>query len=248
VLELLDAVRDGRTDVGVAVERLSVAAVALSYATVDVHRALRTGVPEVVYGAGKSASQITGILRTLNERGQDGLVTRITADKAEEVTAALGGDGVAWSPTAQVLLSRVGPAPQPVGRIAVVSAGTSDIPVAEEAAVVAEALGNDVLRIQDVGVAGLHRILAQVEELRRARVVIVVAGMDGALPGVLAGLVRAPVIAVPTSVGYGASFGGIAALLTMLNACSPGVTVVNIDNGFGAAYQASLINQLGAAR
>jgi NCAIR mutase (PurE)-related protein len=138
--------------------------------------------------------------------------------------------------------------PALVGRIAVVSAGTSDIPVAEEAAVVAEALGNHVLRIQDVGVAGIHRILAQVETLRRMRVVIAVAGMDGALPGVLAGLVRVPVIAVPTSVGYGASFGGIAALLTMLNACSPGVTVVNIDNGFGAAYQASLINQLGAVR
>ncbi len=248
VLELLDAVRDGRTDVEAAVERLSVASVALSYATVDVHRALRTGVPEVVYGAGKSAVQITGILRTLNERGQDGLVTRISADKAAEVTVALGDAGVTWSAEAQVLLSRVGPVPALVGRIAVVSAGTSDIPVAEEAAVVAEALGNHVLRIQDVGVAGIHRILAQVETLRRMRVVIAVAGMDGALPGVLAGLVRVPVIAVPTSVGYGASFGGIAALLTMLNACSPGVTVVNIDNGFGAAYQASLINQLGAVR
>lgn len=249
VLELLDAVREGRTAVEVAVERLAIAPIGeLSYATVDVHRALRTGVPEVVYGAGKTASQIVGILRELHARGQDGIVTRVSEEKAVAVMSDLADVAFTWSPVAQVLVSRVGPAPEPVGSIAVVSAGTSDVPVSEEAAVVAEALGNAVYRVNDVGVAGLHRILGHVEALRRMRVVIVVAGMDGALPGVVAGLVRVPVIAVPTSVGYGASFGGLAALLTMLNACAPGVSVVNIDNGFGAAYQASLINQLERVR
>jgi hypothetical protein len=174
-------------------------------------------------------------------------VTRLDAAKAGEVLAGLEGFTVSWSLEAGVLVSRVGPPPPRVGLLGVICAGTSDGPVGEEAAVVAEALGNQVVRINDVGVAGLHRILAHVELLRSMRVIIVVAGMDGALPGVVAGLVRAPVIAVPTSVGYGASFGGVAALLTMLNACSPGVTVVNIDNGFGAAYQASLINQLPGA-
>ncbi|MDP2312135.1 MAG: nickel pincer cofactor biosynthesis protein LarB [Pseudomonadota bacterium] len=248
VLELLDAVRNGRTDVEVAVERLSVAAVTLAYATVDVHRALRTGIPEVIYASGKTAIQIVGILEALHERGQDGLVTRISAEKTAEVVASLSHRALRWSAEAQVLVSRVNAAPELVGRIAVVSAGTSDIRVSEEAAVVAEALGNHVVRVNDVGVAGIHRVLDQIELLRGMRVIIVVAGMDGALPGVVAGLVRVPVIAVPTSVGYGASFGGVAALLTMLNACSPGVTVVNIDNGFGAAYQASLINQLDLVR
>jgi len=249
VLQLLDAVREGRTTVDVAVERLAVAPVgALAYATVDTHRALRTGVPEVIYGAGKTAAQVAGILAELFARGQDGLVTRLVEDKAVHVMSALPGVAFTWSPVAQVLVARVGASPELVGRIAVVSAGTSDQPVAEEAAMVAEALGNAVVRVNDVGVAGIHRVLAQVELLRTMRAVIVVAGMDGALPGVVAGLVRVPVIAVPTSVGYGASFGGLAALLTMLNACSPGVTVVNIDNGFGAAYQASLINQLDRGR
>ncbi len=245
VLELLESVRDGRTEVEVAVEHLALAPVGeLAYATVDVNRALRTGVAEVIYGAGKTPTQIAGILAALHACGQDGIVTRIAEDKAVAVMSTLPSAAFTWSPVAQVLVSRVNPEPERVGRIAVVSAGTSDVPVAEEAAIVADALGNAVLRVNDVGVAGIHRILAQVELLRSMRVVIVVAGMDGALPGVVAGLVRVPVIAVPTSVGYGASFGGLAALLTMLNACAPGVSVVNIDNGFGAAYQASLINQL----
>lgn len=246
VLELLAAVREGRTAVEVALEHLAVRPVQeLAYATVDTHRALRTGVPEVIYGAGKTPEQIAGILERLHSRGQDGLVTRITEEKAVFVMAALVGPTFEWAPRAGILVSRLGAPPERVGAIAVVSAGTSDEPVAEEAIVVATALGNEVVRITDVGVAGIHRILAQVEVLRQMRVVIVVAGMDGALPGVVAGLVRVPVIAVPTSVGYGAAFGGIAPLLTMLNACAPGVTVVNIDNGFGAAYQASLINQMG---
>ena len=246
VRELLEAVREGRLPVEHAVERLAVAPVeALSYATIDTHRALRTGVPEVVYGAGKRAEEIHGIVGELTRRGQDGLVTRIDAEKAGYLLERLPEGQGTWWPEAQVLLSRVGPAPTPVGRILVVSAGTSDAPVAEEAAVVAEVLGNEVHRLRDVGIAGVHRILGRLELLRSARVIVVVAGMDGALPGLVAGLVRVPVIAVPTSVGYGASFGGLAALLTMLNACAPGVSVVNIDNGFGAAYQASLINHLG---
>jgi hypothetical protein len=248
VLALLDAVRDGRTGVEEAVEHLSLAPVgALAYATVDVHRALRTGVPEVIYGEGKSAPQIVGILRELHARRQDGIVTRMDNEKSLAVMAELPELAVTWFPEARVVVSRIGRPPARVGCIGVVSAGTSDLRVAEEAAVVAEALGNEVLRVTDVGVAGIHRVLAQVEALRGMRVIIVVAGMDGALPGVVAGLVRVPVIAVPTSVGYGASFGGLAALLTMLNACSPGVSVVNIDNGFGAAYQASLINRLDRA-
>ncbi len=248
VLELLDAVRDGRTDVAVAIERLSVVAATLTYATVDVHRALRTGIPEVIYASGKTAPQIVGILQTLQERGQDGLVTRLDPDKAAVVMASFAHTELTWSHEGRVLVSRVSPAPAPVGNIAIVCAGTSDLPVAEEAAVVCEALGNRVVRINDVGVAGIHRVLEQIGVLRGMRVIIVVAGMDGALPGVVAGLVRSPVIAVPTSIGYGANFAGVSALLTMLNACSPGVTVVNIDNGFGAAYQASLINQLDLTR
>ena len=243
---LLEAVRDGSQDVEHAVERLSVAPVAaLPYAAVDTHRALRTGVPEVVYAAGKTADQIAGILGELLKHGQDAVATRVDAEKAVAVLEALHGRGLTWFPEARVLVGRARSAPAPVGRLGVVSAGTSDIPVAEEAAVIAEVLGNQVVRLNDVGVAGLHRVLAHIELLRSMRVIVVIAGMDGALPGVIAGLVRVPVIAVPTSVGYGASFGGLAALLTMLNACAPGVSVVNIDNGFGAAYQASLINQLG---
>lgn len=246
---LLEAVRGGGRSVEDALEALAVAPVEhLAFAAVDAHRALRTGVPEVVYGAGKSAPQIAGILGALLSRGQAAIATRVEAGKAAEVRARLGEARVAWYPDAEVLVARDGDPPPKIGRIGVVDAGTSDRRVSEEAAVVADALGNDVLQVHDVGVAGLHRILARVPDLRACRVVIVVAGLDGALPGVVAGLVHAPVIAVPTSVGYGASFGGLGALLTMLNACSPGVSVVNIDNGFGAAYQASLINRMGEPR
>jgi len=239
---LLDELLERRLTVEEAVGRLSAPATEmLEFASVDAHRAVRTGVSEVVYGAGKTAEQIAGILGALRGRGQSGLVTRIDPEKAETVRAMLGGG--TYHPEARVFELRHGPPLESMGRIAVVSAGTSDRPVAEEAAVVAEALGNGVLRLGDVGVAGIHRLLHHVETLRTCRVAVVVAGMDGALPGVVAGLVDFPVIGVPTSVGYGASFGGVAALLTMLNACAPGVSVVNIDNGFGAAYQASLINR-----
>ena len=252
VRKLLESVREGQTGLDAAVEVLARAPVeALGHTALDAHRAVRTGVPEVIYGAGKSAGQVVDIVRALLARGQDALATRLDPDKGDQVARTLRDDGardVAWHPACGVLVARAGAqAREGIGRIGVVSAGTSDRAVALEAVVVAEALGNCVVQIEDVGIAGVHRVLGRLDDLRSCRVLIVVAGMDGALPGLVAGLVRAPVIAVPTSVGYGASFGGIAALLTMLNACAPGVSVVNIDNGFGAAYQASLINQGGVA-
>lgn len=214
------------------------------YATLDLERPHRTGMVEVVYGEGKTAEQISGIFQLFRDKGQPALATRIDPAKAAAVAALL--PGVVYEPVGRLLSLRA-PAPPTVGRIAVVCAGTSDLPIAEEAAGVAEFLGNTIERHVDVGIAGIHRILSRVDALRAAHAIIVVAGMDGALPGVVAGLVPAPVIAVPTSVGYGASFGGLAALLTMLNACAPGVAVVNIDNGFGAAVMASRINQLASA-
>jgi NCAIR mutase (PurE)-related protein len=214
----------------------------LGFATLDLQRARRQDHPEVIYGAGKTAAQISGLVGALADAGQDALVTRLDADKAALVCA--DHPTASWHPVARVLHRPVpGPRPEPVGRIAVVCAGTSDLPVAEECALVAEAWGNRVERHVDVGVAGLHRILSRADALRAARVVVVVAGMEGALPSVVGGLVAAPVIAVPTSVGYGASFGGLAALLGMLNSCAAGVGVVNIDNGFGAAVLASRINR-----
>lgn len=245
VRALLQELRDGTRTVEEALEGLGREPYdGLDYATVDFHRALRTGVPEVVYGEGKTAAQVAGILDALRARGQSGLATRVDATKAAEVLERLGGEGGRYHATARVLELRVGERPALPGRIALVSAGTSDQPVVEEAAVVAEVLGAAVDRYPDIGVAGLHRLLRRLEELRRATVVIVVAGMDGALPGVVGGLVEVPVIAVPTSVGYGAAFGGLAPLLTMLNACAAGVSVVNIDNGYGAACQAVRILRL----
>ena len=207
------------------------------YATVDLDRLRRTGVAEVVYGEGKTPEQIAGIMARLAEAGQDAVVTRMTPEKAE------GLPGV-YDPEARVLVHRQTEwTDRGRGEVLVVCAGTADLPVASEAAVVAHALGNRVRRLNDVGVAGLHRILSHVDTLRSAQVLIVVAGMEGALPSVVAGLVDRPVIAVPTSVGYGANLGGLTALLGMLNSCAAGVSVVNIDNGFGAAYQASQINR-----
>lgn len=241
---LLQALQEGQTSLDEAVEALSRAPGGeLGYAHVDLHRALRTGHPEVIYGAGKTPEHILGILKRLREAGQDGLVTRVNPEKAEAVRAAL--PEVRWHPVAGVLHLATGLSAPPStrGSIAVICAGTSDLPVAEEAAVVAEAFGNPVERLNDVGVAGLHRLLGQIDLIRRANVLIVVAGMEGALPSVVAGLVDKPVIAVPTSVGYGANLGGISALLTMLNSCAAGISVVNIDNGFGAAMVASRINR-----
>ena len=212
------------------------------YAKVDFHRGIRQGVPEVIYGAGKTKEQILGIARTMRENGQNTvLVTRLGAEAAAYVGAALplrydplSGTGV------------IGELPEPTGkgRVVVATGGTSDIPVAEEAAVTAEVLGNEVLRLYDVGVSGIHRLLSHMDLIMSARCIVAVAGMEGALPSVIGGLADCPVIAVPTSVGYGASLGGIAALLSMLNSCASGVCVVNIDNGFGAGYMASMINHL----
>ena len=220
----------------------------LDFARVDLARLRRQGVPEVVYGAGKTAEQIVAILASLRDHGQTpALATRIDAEKAKLVASALG-DGFTYFPAAR--LGRLGPAraPDGLGPIAVAAAGTSDLPVAEEAALTAETLGNEVTRLYDVGVAGLHRLLACSDELASASVVVTVAGMEGALASVVGGLVSCPVIAVPTSVGYGASFGGISALLSMLNSCAAGVSVVNIDNGFGAGFLAHRINHMGLDR
>lgn len=214
----------------------------LGYAKVDHHRGLRQGVSEVVYGAGKTAEQIAGICRALVAGGQPCvLVTRLDAPKAEEVGRLLAG--IAFEYREQPRLGICGSVPAPAGEgyIAVAAAGTSDLPVAEEAAVTAEVLGSRVVRLYDVGVAGIHRLLAHASDIAGARCVVAVAGMEGALASVVGGLTSCPVIAVPTSVGYGASLGGIAALLAMLNSCASGVSVVNIDNGFGAGYQAHLI-------
>ena len=213
----------------------------LGFATVDHHRALRQGFPEVIYGAGTSSGQIVAIAERIAEASGGFLATRLSDETMAALTSRFPRLEInALGRTA--FLSGQVPAPVGRGTIAIVTAGTSDLPVAEEAAVTANALGNKTVRLTDVGVAGLHRLLARKDELLDAAVIIVIAGMDGALPSVVGGLVRVPVIAVPTSVGYGASFGGIAALLSMLNSCAAGVTVVNIDNGFGAAMAASRIN------
>jgi NCAIR mutase (PurE)-related protein len=244
LLELLEGVRSGALDPSAAVERLAqLPFTDVEGARVDTHRALRAGLPEVVFAPGKTAAQIADIVRTLREAEQDVLVTRIEAEVAAQVRERLsGGEHDAVSRTLWLGPAEVAPVGK--GTIAVVSAGTADQAVALEAAVVARRFGNKVETLVDVGVAGLHRLLASSEVLRTARVLIVVAGMEGALPSVVGGLVDKPVIGVPTSVGYGASFGGVAALLGMLTSCASNVTVVNIDNGFGAAYVATLINRL----
>jgi NCAIR mutase (PurE)-related protein len=216
----------------------------LGFAQVDTHRALRKGFPEVIFGAGKTPAQVVKIAAKLIQREQRVLATRLTPEHARALRKQFRH--AKYHELARCVTIEKKPVPKRPGTIAVICAGTSDLPVAEEAAVTAEVMGNAVERIVDAGVAGLHRILSRVEMLRRANVLVVVAGMEGALPSVVAGLVSKPVIAVPTSVGYGASFGGVAALLGMLNSCGSGVTVVNIDNGFGAGYAASQINALAA--
>jgi NCAIR mutase (PurE)-related protein len=213
------------------------------YANLDHHRALRNGFPEVVLGQGKQPEQVTGIVRRLAEHNDRVLVTRVDPEMADHVLAELP-DLTYHALPRLLVLDRSTPREQLPG-ILVITAGTADLPVAEEAAMTAELMDNAVERLYDVGVAGIHRLLDKVEQIWRARVIIVVAGMDGALPSVVGGLVSVPVIAVPTSVGYGASFNGLAPLLTMLNSCAAGVAVVNIDNGFGAGSLASRINLLG---
>jgi pyridinium-3,5-biscarboxylic acid mononucleotide synthase len=214
----------------------------LGFAQVDLHRALRKGFPEVIFGANKTPAQVLQIAAKLLEREPHVLVTRITPEHARGLRKKF--KRAVHHELARCVTIDNKPLPKRQGTIAVICAGTSDLPVAEEAAVTAEIMGNRVERINDVGVAGVHRLLNRLETVQRANVVIVVAGMEGALPSVVAGLISRPVIAVPTSVGYGASFGGLAALLGMLNSCGSGVTVVNIDNGFGAGCAASQINAL----
>ncbi len=214
----------------------------LGFAKVDHHRTIRCGFPEVIYCPGKTAEQIAAIFTKLAATGQNIIATRAEASLYAEVERLIQLEGLRYEQTARIIVLEQMPVEKPVGDIVVVTAGTADLPVAEEARVTAHMLGQKVELLCDVGVAGIHRLLGNVEQLRKANVVIVVAGMEGALASVVGGLVDCPVIAVPTSVGYGASFEGLSALLTMLNSCASGVTVVNIDNGFGAAYAAALIN------
>jgi NCAIR mutase (PurE)-related protein len=240
--QLLEAHKHGQLDSDDALERIkNLYFEDIGYARVDHSRAQRLGFPEVVFGGGKTREQIVGIVERLAERSPNILVTRTDEGTFGEVRNVV--TEAEWHEAARLIRIRRDKTDQGVGPIAVVTAGTSDIPVAEEAALTAETMGNTVSRIWDAGVAGIHRVLAERNLLRRSRVVIVAAGMEGALPSVVGGLVGVPVIAVPTSVGYGASFGGVAALLGMLNSCASNVTVVNIDNGFGAGFVASLINR-----
>ena len=214
----------------------------IGYAKIDLHRKVRQGAAEVIYGEGKTPEQIIGICDSMLKNGEKTiLITRLSEASANIIS---GVHSLDYHPQARIGILGKLPAADGIGKIVVATGGTSDIPVAEEAALTAEVLGNEVLRLYDVGVAGVHRLLSHLDELMSASVVIAVAGMEGALASVVGGLVDCPVIAVPTSVGYGASFGGISALLSMLNSCASGVTVVNIDNGFGAGFSASRINHM----
>jgi NCAIR mutase (PurE)-related protein len=240
--KLLRAYRSGEVETGEAARRINdLHYEDIGYARVDHARAARQGFPEVVFGSGKTRAQVVGIVERLVQHAPNVLVTRTDEGTFGEVRNVV--TDAEWHEAARLIRIQRDHTERGTGAIAVVTAGTSDIPVAEEAALTAEAMGNRVERIWDAGVAGIHRILAERELLQRSRVVVVVAGMEGALPSVVGGLVSVPVVAVPTSIGYGASFGGVAALLGMLNSCASNVTVVNIDNGFGAGFVASLINR-----
>lgn len=242
ILQLLRHVADGSATPEEALSQLKRAPFEdLGYAKVDLHRGVRQGAAEVIYGAGKTPEQIAGIAAAMGERGcQNILITRLSPEAAKLVAETVPLD---YHPVPRVAIAYPGERRE-LGHIVVATGGTSDLPVAEEVALTAQVLGNRVTRLYDVGVAGLHRLLANLEPLMSARCVIAVAGMEGALASVIGGLVDCPVIAVPTSVGYGASFGGLSALLAMLNSCASGCSVVNIDNGFGAGYLASMINQM----
>ena len=247
IKDLLENVKNGSVSVDDAILRLKEKPFEdIGYAKVDIHRELRQGAAEVIYGAGKTPEQIIGISKTMIENGQHTiLITRLSEEAAKIVKQA--------HPMEYYKAARCGvigsiPEPDGIGKIVVATGGTSDIPVAEEAALTATVLGSEVVRLYDVGVAGIHRTLAHLDDIMRASVIIAVAGMEGALASVIGGLADCPVIAVPTSVGYGASFGGLSALLSMLNSCASGVSVVNIDNGFGAGYLANMINHIPCRR
>lgn len=244
IRQILENIKSGKLSVDDAILGLKQAPfVDTGYAKVDLHRRIRQGVSEVIYGAGKTVAQMLGIIDTMKKNGQERiLVTRLDADAANEISKSFD---ITYHEQARIATIGDEPKPDGIGRIVVATGGTSDIPVAEEATVTASFLGNDVVRIYDVGVAGLHRLLSNLDDIMSASVIIAVAGMEGALASVIGGLADCPVIAVPTSVGYGASFEGLSALLSMLNSCASGVVTVNIDNGFGAGYTASMINHPG---
>lgn len=243
IKKLLEDVQSGQVDVDQAMNKLRALPYDdLGFAKIDTHRALRRGFPEVIFCEGKTVEQVKQIVLKMVQTNATILAMRASEEQAEAVKNI--AFKVDYHPLSRTLIIGEKPQPKTENTVLVIAAGTADLPVAEEAALTAETMGNKVEMLTDVGVAGVHRLLRNVEQIQSARVLIVVAGMEGALPGVVAGLVDKPVIAVPTSVGYGTSFGGVSALLTMLNSCAPGLGVVNIDNGFGAAYLASLINKL----
>lgn len=241
---LLQQVKDGDVSVDDAAAAIKMKPFEdIGYAKVDLHRKARQGASEVIYGEGKTAEQIAGIVSAMQEAGQgDVIITRLSRDKAQLVSGVVD---LQYFDTARMGIVGSIPEPDGCGKVLVATGGTSDMPVAEEAALTAEMLGNEVVRAYDVGVAGIHRTFAHMDDIMEANVIIVVAGMEGALASIIGGMAECPVIAVPTSVGYGASFGGVAALLSMLNSCASGVSVVNIDNGFGAGFLASSINHMG---
>ncbi len=239
--EILEQVRDGAVSVEDALLAIKKKPFEdIGYAKVDLHRGVRQGAPEVIFGAGKESGQIAGIVDSMKQNGQETiLITRLSPKKAKKVAKR---HEMTYHEQARIGIVGQVPKPDGIGKIVVATGGTSDIPVAEEAALTAQVHGNEVVRLYDVGVAGLHRLLSHMDEIMSASVIIAIAGMEGALASVIGGLADCPVIAVPTSVGYGASMNGISALLSMLNSCASGVSVVNIDNGFGAGYLASMIN------
>ena len=245
VKKLLEAVQAGSVSVDDALHKLKMSAFEdIGYAKVDLHRKIRQGAAEVIYGAGKTPEQIAGIVAAMEKNGQNRiLITRMSREAADFVSKTANLD---YRPLSKVGIIGGFPEPDGLGKVVIATGGTSDIPVAEEAALTAEILGSQVVRLYDVGVAGVHRLLAHMELIMDASVIIAIAGMEGALASVVGGLADCPVIAVPTSVGYGASFGGVSALLSMLNSCASGVSVVNIDNGFGAGFLANRINHMEA--
>lgn len=243
IRQLLEAVKAGETSVDEAMLELKKAPFEdIGYAKVDLHRKIRQGAAEVIYGAGKTPEQIAGIVNIMKKNGQERvLITRMSPEAAEFVGERFELD---YRKESKVGIIGGLPTPSGIGKVIIATGGTSDIPVAEEAALTAQILGSDVVRLYDVGVSGVHRLLSHMELIMDATVIIAIAGMEGALASVVGGLADCPVIAVPTSVGYGASFGGVSALLSMLNSCASGVSVVNIDNGFGAGYLANMINHM----
>jgi len=245
IRQVLEDVQNGKLNIEEATLKLKLAPFEdIGFAKVDLHRTLRQGIAEVIYGAGKTPEQIVDIINVMKNNGQKTiLITRLEADVAKRVDQI---HDIVYHVDARIGIVGKMPEPYGIGKIIVATGGTSDIPIAEEAALTAEVLGNEIKRLYDVGVAGLHRLLAHLDDIMTASVIIAIAGMEGALASVIGGLADCPVIAVPTSIGYGASFNGLSALLSMLNSCASGVSVVNIDNGFGAGYLASMINHMEA--